>query len=119
MDSDLSFTRQILKLDKQFDQVLLKSVWEQVSKDFSLAGLSGLPQNVPSDPEKFVSTLSEFIKQAQNRFTNWDNLNYRIDLPPNVNYDQYSYENYAQAIAFRCLQKVWLRREFNSRRIER
>jgi hypothetical protein len=73
-----------------------------------------LSEETPNDSDSLIAAILAFIIDPKNMTTNWDNLNYRIDLPSFVDYNNLSDLEYAPLIAYRTLQKVWFRKQFNS-----
>ena len=102
-------------INKLDDKMLLDETWRQIKKDFALAGVNGLSEENPLDSEGLISKILVFIADRKNKTTNWDNLNYRIDIPSSIDFGALSDLEYAQIIAYRSLQKVWFRKQFESR----
>lgn len=104
-------TNELIKID---DQALICEVWQQLRKDFMLAGIIGLPEEIPSSSNNLIFILQAFITKVKNKITNWDNLNYRIDIPSSIDFVTLSDQEYAQVLAYRVLQKIWIRKQFSS-----
>jgi hypothetical protein len=101
---------------------LLKSAWKQLDKDTCLAGCGSLPIVHSFDLIPMLTILISFIDDLKSKNTNWDNLNYRVDLPANVDLSALETEAYCRLILYRSLQKIWFRKEYesimNTRRLE-
>ena len=91
---------------------LLDECWSQLVKDFNLAGISDFPTSNPIDLNAFISTLFEFINSSKNKTTNWDSVNYRVDIPSEIDCSMLSNENYARLLFIRVFQKVWFRNQY-------
>ena len=103
-----------LEIDKLLSEVPISDIWLQLKKDFAMAGVNELSEETPNDSDSLIAAILAFIIDPKNKTTNWDNLNYRIDLPSFVDYNNLSDLEYAPLIAYRTLQKVWFRKQFNS-----
>jgi hypothetical protein len=100
------------KINKLSREVLISEVWMQLRKDFTLAGMADFPVIEPCSAEQLVLVLTGFIKEAKCKTTNWDNINYRIDIPSGIDVNSLEADQYAQLIAYRTLLKVWTRKQF-------
>jgi hypothetical protein len=93
---------------------LLEECWIQLAKDFNLAGISDFPASKPVDLNALISILIEFITSPKNKTTNWDSVNYRVDIPSEIDCSMLSSENYARLLFIRVFQKVWFRHQYQS-----
>lgn len=113
----------IVNSDVSIDADLLKAAWMQLDKDICLAGMGTLLKPESFGLEPLLILLESFVEALKSKNTNWDNLNYRIDLPTNIDLDAFDTEQYCRLILFRSLQKVWFKREYqyrmNPRSLER
>jgi len=98
---------------RSFDrEKYLFETWQQLIKDFSLAGIE-LPDR--SEP-KMLDELLAWIQSAlprENHIESRANLLYRIDLPEKVVVQISTDSELALAIIVRVFQKVWWRRQFS------
>lgn len=91
-----------------------KLTLEQLKKDFALAGFN---LDLGSDGlgyDELKLQIIAAIEVLRENPANWQNLNYRIDLPENLHIDSLSDESVAELWLFRSFQKVWLRQFFST-----
>ena len=107
------------KVSRNFSEMMLHSewrqmTWEQLCKDFKMSGNS-ITELIEPDLNQLFSELISAIEAAKNKKATWDNLNYRIDIPQELEPDALANEDLAKIYLLRCFQKVWLRRQFGNK----
>lgn len=112
MGDNLEVTSIPGNINKLSKEVLISEVWKQLRKDFMLAGIQGLADTEPINAEDLLLRIKNFIKDAQGKITNWDNLNYRIDIPSHIHVNHLSDHEYALLITYRIILKVWTKNHF-------
>ena len=88
---------------------------QQLAKDIQLAGGSMNPDFLMRDSlESAIKTLTSIVRGVKSNKQEWDNLNYRIDLPPQLDLNALSDEEVVRLYLLRSFQKVWLREQFSN-----
>ncbi len=113
-------SKEIVEFNKVFSMLVKNEAaelrvecWNQLKKDFDLSGIPNFPVVCPKELNSIIDSLSSFIRNAKNKTTNWDNVNYRIDMPQEIDYSSLSEHEYAQLLLWRIFQKVWIRRNYS------
>lgn len=89
-----------------------QDTWIQLSKDFNFSGNSIGPTEA-SDLDQLFQVLTRAIRLAKSNKAKWDNLNYRIDIPQQINIENIEIEQVAYIFLLRSFQKVWTRKHFD------
>lgn len=91
-----------------------KDTFEQLSKDFHLCGVSlgGVTDEFLMDD--ILHSVAHSVQSVKSTKQQWDNLNYRIDVPTNVDVDSLSIAEVSRLFLFRCFQKVWIRKQYST-----
>lgn len=106
-------------ISAQFDVQMNAREWRvdtfnQLSKDFQL---SGVPIDVVSEDyflSDIIQVISRSIQKVKSNKQQWDNLNYRIDVPTKIDIESLSSEEVSRLFLFRCFQKVWIRKHYSN-----
>jgi hypothetical protein len=107
------------KISAQFDVQMNAREWRvdtfnQLSKDFQL---SGVPIDGVSEDyflSEIIQVVSRAIQKVKSNKQQWDNLNYRIDVPTNIDIESLSNDELGRLFLFRCFQKVWIRKHYSN-----
>ena len=89
-----------------------KATFDQLEKDFRLAGYAWEPLPVDLTLDAVVTQFAQSIAHWRDEQRGLDNLIYRIDLPTSLVPSALSDEDLATLFLFRCFQKVWLRHQY-------
>ncbi|HAQ71698.1 MAG TPA: hypothetical protein DCR48_12050 [Flavobacteriales bacterium] len=114
--SDNSFS---LIASQQFDIQMNSKQWRmdtfnQLSKDFQLSGVSIESVSEEFDLTEIMLAINDSIQSVKSNKQQWDNLNYRIDLPTKIDIDCLSIEEASRLFLLRCFQKVWIRKHYSN-----
>jgi len=106
-------------ISEQFELHMNSREWRvdafnQLLKDFHLSGVSidGVSEDfLLSD---IIQVISRSILDVKSNKHQWDNLNYRIDIPVNIDIESLSIGEVSRLFLFRCFQKVWIRKHYSN-----
>ncbi len=113
--TEIAFT---IALTERFDALMKSPDWrnqtlEQLRKDMRMSGVR-LDEVLESiEPEDSISFIAGVLHEVKGNKPLWDNLNYRVDLPIQLDLDTLEDEELARLYLLRSFQKVWLRRQFS------
>ena len=88
--------------------------FNQLSKDFQLSGVSIESVSEEFDLTEIMRSITDSIQSVKSNKQQWDNLNYRIDLPTKIDIDCLSIEEASRLFLLRCFQKVWIRKHYSN-----
>lgn len=86
---------------------------EQLRKDMRMSGVPLEDEEEGARQENPFSFITTAIRVVKGNKPAWDNLNYRIDIPHQVEMESLSDEAIARLYLLRSFQKVWLRHQFS------
>lgn len=108
-----------IEINNRFDALMTEGQWRkrtlaQLRKDMRMAGLAMERDGPFKEMEALMQTLSLWVADLRLQPSAFNNLNYRIDLPMQVDVALLDDYELARLYLLRSFHKVWLRDQFSS-----
>lgn len=102
---------------EKFDELMKDESWrmqtiEQLMKDLRMSGISINELPDKSSPDLQLEYIARVLKAVKSNKHAWDSVNYRIDLPSNIDLFALDDDELMRLYLLRSFQKVWLRKHF-------